>query len=179
MRVTGSSATPASRHQVVLGYRAWAGYDCVRLPCVLPETTHEVVWTPQRPLLVSGIAVALRLDLPEVDYFRAARRAGGSRRRGQLASQQWAATRLGMLRDPWRFLPRLDVGVEVGDRVVLPPSSLASMWVPSGQPLLEYDLVAPVLCQAGQDVRARVSSRDCRRADVSLTLRGREVRRVD
>jgi len=162
----------AGRHEVLVG-RSWAAYAAIRLPYVAPGTTHEAVWVPQvRPVRIRGVRAAIEVGAPEIGYFARARRAGGSRRRGRLASQDWAAACLAVRRDPARHPARVDVaGMEIGAYSLLVTGDV-SLAMLGGRG--EDVVVSPVLCQPGEEIRIRVVNRDCRSMAIALELRCQE-----
>lgn len=126
-----------------------------------------------RPFRASRISTEVRLGQPSLDYFRHARRADRSRRRGQIASQTWAAACLRIQQHPERFPPLLSLDSLIIARLeqLLAPAPL--MMFGPGSEAKKTEVVLSI-CPAGQDICATVKNLDMRPARVVVVLIGRE-----
>jgi hypothetical protein len=125
-----------------------------------------------RPVRYGRLVVRVRVDPPAVSYYMRLHRAGGSRRRGQLASQHWAADCLRHWRTRW------SAQADLADLRVRGVSQLLTS---DGVPLDFFlESVAPLslhidVSRSGEDVTLALRNRDVRVVHVSAVLLGHVV----
>ncbi len=100
---------------------------------------------------------------PEVSYFLKKRRAGGSRRRGRLASNEWGAVRYRHFTCPWPDRLSVDDIVVAGAHYLLHAIPRWSLGEFPGIPV-------PIAVHPGDSVSVLVSNYDVRPAYVSGAL---------
>jgi hypothetical protein len=139
---------------------------------IAPGVSSHMVARPHgRPFRASRILAEVRVGDPSIDHFRRGRRAGGSRRRGRLASQAWAATCLLVRQHPERFRPRasLDSLIIAGREHLLAPLPIDLFTPDRREAGAGLSLSA---CPADRDVCVTIANHDFRPVRAAVVLVG-------
>ncbi len=146
----------------------------IDVPELRPDESREQITSPPSAFRLRGIEVHVSVGDPDPGVFHRRRGAKGSRRKGRLASQAWAITRLRMHEDPHRFSPSATLDqVRIGaSRHLLTPVPISFLRREDGYGT--SGSWVDVVVRASVDLRVTLSNRDCRPMSITLVLWGQD-----